>query len=301
MAMNNTKMSLISGIIVFAGVIVFFGGILWLSGHQFFSSRDIRIYVDFADGAGLQDQAPVLMRGFRIGWTKDVEFREKKIRIAVEIGKKYPVPVDSRAEINMLNFMGEKALTIIPGSADTYIKDGGILEGDNKDIMVLARDILADAKKKIEQGSLDEVIAKVKQTVEDLRSLVTGMDVKVKSIDVDSINSQMKVLGETGRSLQAFLKTAEEKTVSFTSSSRDSMERLNLTMERLDEVFSEISALSSDLQTFVREVRFGGGTAAELITNKEYIVNLNATITEIKALIEDVKKHPKKYVKFSIF
>lgn len=301
MAMSNTRMSLISGVIVFTGMIVFLGGILWLSGNQFFTSKDIRIYVDFDDGAGLQDQAPVLMRGFRIGWTKEVEFRQKKIRIAVDIKKKYPVPIDSRAEINLLNFMGEKALTIIPGSSDSYIEAGGILEGENKDLMVMAKNILTEAKDKIEQGGLDEAISKVKETVDDLRSLVTGMDIKVKAVDVESINSQVAALGEAGRSLQAFLKTAEEKTVSFSSSSRDSMERLDQTMERLEEVFSEISALSSDLQTFVREVRFGGGTAAELITNKDYIINLNATITEIKALIEDVKKNPKKYVKFSIF
>jgi phospholipid/cholesterol/gamma-HCH transport system substrate-binding protein len=301
MTMNNTKMGLISGVIVFVGLVVFFGGILWLSGNQFLSSKDIRIYIDFIDAAGLQDQAPVQMRGFRIGWTKDVEFREKFIRVAVDIRKKYPVPVDSRAEINLLNFMGEKAVTIIPGTSDTYLVDGGILKGENRDIMALAKNILADAKEKIEEGSLDEAITKVKETVENLRSLVTGMDSKVKSIDIDSINSQVAAVGEAGRSLKAFLATAEEKTIEFTSSSRESMAKLDQTMERLNEVFSEVSALSSDLQSVARDIRYGGGTASELINNKEFYVNLNNAIAEIKALIEDVKKHPKKYVKFSLF
>ena len=301
MALNNAKMSLISGVIVFIGLIVFFGGILWLSGNQFFASKDIRIYIDFADAAGLQDQAPVQMRGFRIGWTKDVEFKQEYIRVAVDIRKKYPVPVDSRAEINMLNFMGEKAVTIIPGNSKTYIADGGILKGENRDIMVLAKNILTEAKQKIEEGSLDEAIAKVKETVENLRSLVTGVDSKVKSIDVDSINRQVAAVGEAGRSLKAFLATAEERTNEFTASSRESMAKLDQTMEKLNEVFSEVSTLSSDLQALAGDIRFGGGTASELINNKEFYVNLNATIAEIKALIEDVKKHPKKYVKFSLF
>jgi phospholipid/cholesterol/gamma-HCH transport system substrate-binding protein len=299
--MNNSKMSLISGIIVFVGLIVFLGGILWLSGNQFFASKDIRIYVDFEDAAGLQDQAPVHMRGFRIGWTKGVEFMGETVRVAVDIGKKYPVPADSHAEIHMLNFMGEKALVIVSGTSDIPLKGGGLIQGENKDIMVLAKDILMEAKRKIAGGSLDEVMTDVKETVGELRSLVKGMDGKITTLDVDSINRQVAAVGDAGRNLKTFLATAEEKTDEFAATSKESMAKLNQTMDKLDEVFSEVSSLSSDMQTLVKDIRFGEGTLAELITNKDLFISLNATIEEIKALITDVKKHPKKYVKFSLF
>jgi phospholipid/cholesterol/gamma-HCH transport system substrate-binding protein len=301
MAMNNVRMSLVTGIIVFTGMIVFFGGILWLSGNRFFTNKDLRFYIDFTDAAGLQDDAPVYMRGFRIGWTRDVEFGEEAIRVAVDIRRKYPVPEDSRAEIRMLNFMGEKAVFILPGTSDTNLMREAVLRGESKDIMVLAGDILTTAKKKIEEGDLGETISQVKDTVGELRSLVSGVEGKVKSIDVASINHQVASLGDAGRSLRKFLENAEEKTSRISASGRETMERLNQTMERLDGVFEDVSALSSELQTLVRDIRYGGGTASELITNKDLFMNLKETISEIQALIEDVKRRPKKYFKFSLF
>ena len=301
MAMNNVRMSLVAGIIVFTGLVVFFGGTLWLSGNRFFTNRDLRFYIDFTDAAGLEDHAPVYMRGFRIGWTRDVEFGEEAIRVAVDVRRKYPIPEDSRAEIRMLNFMGEKAIIIIPGTSDTNLKREAVLRGESKDIMVLAGQILTTAKQKIEEGDLGEAISQVKETVGELRSLVSGVEGKIRSIDVDSINRHVAVLGDAGRSLSGFLENAEEKTSRISSSGQETMERFNQTMERLDGVFEDVSALSSELQILIRDIRYGGGTSSELITNKDLFLNLKETISEIKTLIEDIRRRPRKYFKFSLF
>jgi phospholipid/cholesterol/gamma-HCH transport system substrate-binding protein len=45
----------------------------------------------------------------------------------------------------------------------------------------------------------------------------------------------------------------------------------------------------------------GEGSAGELLNNKEYIQTLSATIEQLKSLIDDIEKNPRKYFKFSVF
>jgi phospholipid/cholesterol/gamma-HCH transport system substrate-binding protein len=72
-------------------------------------------------------------------------------------------------------------------------------------------------------------------------------------------------------------------------------------MEQSVETLQRLSELSVELTEIAREIRTGRGTAGEILHNKEYAQNLNKTVLELKAFLEDIQKNPKKYVKFSIF
>jgi phospholipid/cholesterol/gamma-HCH transport system substrate-binding protein len=52
-----------------------------------------------------------------------------------------------------------------------------------------------------------------------------------------------------------------------------------------------------------RSLNDGQGTAGQLLHNKEMYDNMNAAANELKGLISDIRKDPKKYlnVKVSIF
>ena len=133
--MDYKKMSYISGVIIFFSFLILMMSIIWLAEKRIFFTRDYIVYVKFDDVVGLRDHSQVFMRGYRIGWTKGVKFLKDGVLVRVDVNKKYDVPTDSRWEINTLNFMGEKAITVQPGKKDLFLQPGAEVPGYNRDLI----------------------------------------------------------------------------------------------------------------------------------------------------------------------
>lgn len=299
--MTYKKMSYIAGLIVFLAAIVFLFGILWLSGNQIFFSNEYKLDILFDDVVGLQDQSPVFLRGYRIGSTKEVEFEEEKIRVTISVDKRFRIPADSKVEINMLNFLGEKGIMVLPGYAKEYLKPNSVITGENKDLMSLAKNILFTTKEKVEEGDLNRVIANISESVESLSKLLGTVNTKVDNLDIALYNTQIMELGQAGKGLKEFLDVAQGETQNFSAESRMSLDKFNLTLDQVNDTLEQLAALSSELSEIARDINTGRGTAGELLQNKAYIESLNDTIIQLTAFLEDIRENPKKYVKFSIF
>jgi phospholipid/cholesterol/gamma-HCH transport system substrate-binding protein len=301
MMMTYKKMSYLAGLIVFLAAIVFLFGILWLSGNQIFFSNEYKLDILFDDVVGLQDQSPVFLRGYRIGSTKEVEFEEEKIRVTISVDKRFRIPADSKVEINMLNFLGEKGIMVLPGYAKEYLKPNSVITGENKDLMSLAKNILFTTKEKVEEGDLNRVIANISESAESLSKLLGTVNTKVDNLDIALYNTQIMELGQAGKGLKEFLDVAQGETQNFSAESRMSLDKFNLTLDQVNDTLEQLAALSSELSEIARDINTGRGTAGELLQNKAYIESLNDTIIQLTAFLEDIRKNPKKYVKFSIF
>jgi len=299
--MTYKKMSYLAGLIVFLAAIVFLFGILWLSGNQIFFSNEYKLDILFDDVVGLQDQSPVFLRGYRIGSTKEVEFEEEKIRVTISVDKRFRIPADSKVEINMLNFLGEKGIMVLPGYAKEYLKPNSVITGENKDLMSLAKNILFTTKEKVEEGDLNRVIANISESVESLSKLLGTVNTKVDNLDIALYNTQIMELGQAGKGLKEFLDVAQGETQNFSAESRMSLDKFNLTLDQVNDTLEQLAALSSELSEIARDINTGRGTAGELLQNKAYIESLNDTIIQLTAFLEDIRENPKKYVKFSIF
>lgn len=299
--MTYKKMSYIAGLIVFLAAIVFLFGILWLSGNQIFFSNEYKLDILFDDVVGLQDQSPVFLRGYRIGSTKEVEFEEEKIRVTISLDKRFRIPADSKVEINMLNFLGEKGIMVLPGYAKEYLKPNSVITGENKDLMSLAKNILFTTKEKVEEGDLNRVIANISESAESLSKLLGKVNTKVDNLDIALYNTQIMELGQAGKGLKEFLEVAQGETQNFSAESRMSLDKFNLTLDQVNDTLEQLAALSSELSEIARDINTGRGTAGELLQNKAYIESLNDTIIQLTAFLEDIRENPKKYVKFSIF
>ena len=299
--MTYKKMSYLAGLIVFLAAIVFLFGILWLSGNQIFFSNEYKLDILFDDVVGLQDQSPVFLRGYRIGSTKEVKFEEEKIRVTISVDKRFRIPADSKVEINMLNFLGEKGIMVLPGYAKEYLKPNSVITGENKDLMSLAKNILFTTKEKVEEGDLNRVIANISESAESLSKLLGTVSTKVDNLDIALYNTQIMELGQAGKGLKEFLDVAQGETQNFSAESRMSLDKFNLTLDQVNDTLEQLAALSSELSEIARDINTGRGTAGELLQNKAYIESLNDTIIQLTAFLEDIRENPKKYVKFSIF
>jgi len=70
-----------------------------------------------------------------------------------------------------------------------------------------------------------------------------------------------------------------------------------------DALYKRLDSLTARLDTVLQNLNNGQGTAGQLLHDKQLYENMNQTVGEMRALIAEIKKDPKKYlnVKVSIF
>jgi phospholipid/cholesterol/gamma-HCH transport system substrate-binding protein len=70
-----------------------------------------------------------------------------------------------------------------------------------------------------------------------------------------------------------------------------------------DALYKRLDAMTARLDTVLQNLNNGEGTAGQLLRDKALYENMNQTMTEIRALVAEITKDPKKYlnVKVSIF
>ena len=70
-----------------------------------------------------------------------------------------------------------------------------------------------------------------------------------------------------------------------------------------DALYKRMDSLTARLDTVLQNLNDGQGTAGQLLHDKQLYENMNQTVGEMRALIAEIKKDPKKYlnVKVSIF
>lgn len=292
--MTYNKMAYISGVIIFFSALILLVSVLWLSGARIMSASEYKIYFRFKDVVGLRDRSQVYMRGYRVGWTKDIIFEKQDVLVRVDVKKRFQIPKDSKIEINTLNFLGEKAVTITPGESTDYMQAGDILSGENKDIMVVARNILNTVKTKLDNGDLDKKALELSQMLTTMKELVTKLDSKVDKVDMAMINRQVIEVGEAAKKVQDLASAAKEEVRQVSVDSRTGLEQVRSAAKNLSELSVQMSQLSASLNR-------GEGSMGELLKNKEYIQNLDSTVSQLNLLIKDLQKNPGKYLSFSIF
>jgi phospholipid/cholesterol/gamma-HCH transport system substrate-binding protein len=293
--MDYKKMSYISGVIIFFGFSILLVAIIWLSAQNIVFTKNYVLYVRFPEVTGLRDQSPIFMRGYRIGTTKGVKFEPHGILIQLQLKKKYPVPQGSKFEITTLNFIGEKAIAITPPPETTEpMRPNDTVIGENKDIMIVAQQVLSKIKSQIEGEDLGTRFHKLGESIDRFDALLGKVDSVVGKLDMAEYNAQIRNVGQAGKQLQEFLKASQPEVVSTAQEGRATMAKLNDALDRF-------AALAAELETTAGKLNKGEGSAGELLTNKEYIKNLSATIDELRALIADIKQNPGRYVKVSIF
>lgn len=285
--MNYKKMSFISGIVIFFSFVITLLAIVGLAEKRIFFTRDYIIYAKFSDVVGLQDHAKVYMRGYRIGWTKDIEFHDDGVVVRIDINKKFQVPKDSKFELNLVSMLGEKAITIYPGNSPDFLQQDDMVTGENKDLMIEAKKMLGDIRAGINEGELDTTIRKITESINYLHATLRKANSEMAKVNVDVYSTQIQEIGNAGKSLNLMITENSD-------SLKTGIIKFNLAM-------TKISSLAEEMNRIAATINQGQGSAGEFVNNKEYIQNLNTTIADLDTLINDFKENPKKYIDLSIF
>ncbi|HET6349280.1 MAG TPA: MlaD family protein [Candidatus Krumholzibacteria bacterium] len=292
----ETRVGLVVVLAVLAAVI----GTMWFQKFQLAEKR-YRFFVTFTDVGGLLAGDPIFVNGVEGGRVNDIALLDRKVVVEMGVRQGVSIPRDSRISLQAVGFMGERQVTIIRGSATNTIAPGDTVSGELLmglgEVMGQTGDLMDDVKATVrnlreltdainKDGKLREGIADFAATGKDIRGMTeenrTRFNRSLENLDQSTtqltqllnkhyadLDTALTAVGEAGRQMQT-------------------------TVDHLNEISDNLKEISGNL-------RAGKGTAGRLVTDDTLILRMESATASLDSLLKDMREHPNRYVKFSLF
>ncbi len=267
---------------------------------------------------------------------------EVEVVLQVKKGNEQRITSDSRASIGSLSLLGEPVIDISPKTTGTPLKDGdyipaGRAPGQLADVADGAREGLEQITAMLEghsrgRGTVgklfsdDELYKEITAFVTAAEGVTSNLRDGRGSIGrlikdpvvYERLNASLENLQEMTRRINAgegslgrFLKDdALARSLTATSSNLEDvtgrLKRNDNTLGKLlteKELYDRFNSLAGRIDTLVADMQKSEGTLQLVLHDKELYENINVAAKEARALIEAIRKDPKKYlnVRVSIF
>lgn len=304
---NRMKKEVKIGIFGVAMILCAWGGIRFLSGIDIFS-RNVDYFAAYDQVVGMQEAAPVVMRGVKVGTVTEIIFpsaQSKEVVLRLTVKKQYRLPKDSEAKIVNSSLMGSKAVELVVGSSSEMLERGDTLRSSyDPDMISAVASELGPVVEKITHlaDELTLTLGSLHGILESNAENIQGLTAHLNSIsgNLDQILSAEK------SGLQSAVKGISE----FSTTLGENAERLDTlmgNMARFSEQLASADLVASLEQTLTElngvlaEIGSGEGSLGQLIHDPALYANLTTASENLSALLADLKEHPSRYVHLSVF
>lgn len=298
--MEYKPLELRVGLTVFIATLALVIGLMWFQGFKI-SRETYELSATFPMALGATPGDKVYLNGVEMGKVKRVRLRERDVLITMEINARAKVPDDSRIVLQTIGIMGERIVTIMLGVSPKFLERGAVMEG-------VYDPGIAEAL-----AALGNIMGELTQLTKDMQKITTTIT------QGDKLKRTVENLAEITATLNGILKRDTPEIDAGLRSMRRSAERVDGLLARnetnLDTIMSTYAAVGRDLPELVRRasgltdslsvimgrLQRGDNTLGALVNDRVLLEKLEKTIQSLDELIADVKAHPKKYLKVSIF
>jgi phospholipid/cholesterol/gamma-HCH transport system substrate-binding protein len=288
------------GITVLVALAITIASLAWLKDWTLHANKRTW-HVTFPETGGLAASDEVLVNGIRKGDVRSMKLEGDHVMVELNLDKDVVLTHDTKVAIRNVGLMGEKVIAVdlrtsgsayrptdvIPGE---YEKDLGQLMGELGETVTAVRGLsesLEQASKLLSPGGrLAHTIDNFHRTSEELSLVVSENRARVR---------------ETMSNIAQASRTAKHLTSDHEGELEESVKSFAVAAQRMDDLTSRLDSLSAVMHTLATQVERGEGTVGKLVKDEKLYADLNESVQSIKALVEDVKKNPKKYFKFSVF
>ena len=294
------------GISVILLGITMFWLVNFLRGRDIFQRfSDYHAYYENIEG--IYPGSHVFLRGLKIGSVTNIRYiaQDDCFDVCLRIASQYPIPDNSVAQIYSMDLLGTKAIRIMIGSADTFLKSGDRMEaGIAEDALSSLLQGLGPIKEKAETvlDGLSEAI--------DRLNLVLGEDNRNKvEASLSHLSAMLEQFNSLGRHLNAEIPQVQSilKNLDiFSTKLGESSDDLGLTLSNLSK-FSDslqhanIAGLVNHLDSLVLQCQRGEGSIGQLLTDDALYHQLHTLVQSVEELVGKIKENPKRYLKISVF
>lgn len=288
------------GVTIIVAMAILLWGVTWLK--EFSLARKVRVWhVAFSQTGGLGAGDEVQVNGVRKGQVQKIALNGDHVVVDLALDTDVTLTQDCRVAIRNLGLMGEKVIGVDLKTTGQAYSERDTIQG-------------------LFELGMGEVMASLGGSMDALNRMVDRLDGFSKMLAADGELAQtLRNFRDTSRELQATVKenraslhatldnfaasskSMKSLTVDREAQLRGAMDHFTSAAERLDHLSSRLDSLRGVMQNVTSKVDRGDGTLGKLVNDDKLYTDMNTSVQSLKALIEDIKKNPKKYLTVHIF
>ncbi len=331
------------GIIAIAAIVITAIVIFMLGGQGGFFWQRYYLKARFPNAAGLKSGAPVRLAGVEVGSVEDLEFVGAQVDVTFSVAKtSRPRITDrSRATLGAMGLLGQSTVDLTASADGQPVAEWGYVKTVPatafSDLATTANQGLEQASLLLQDlrsgrgtagqlfandslyKELDRFIAAAQEVTANLNRGQGTMGALLKDrAAYNSLEASLKNLQAITASINAGEGTLgkflhDDQMAGSLKSTAANVDALTGKLNRGDgtvgklmndaTLFNRLDSISARLNDLTTGLNAGEGTAGQLLKNRQVYDNMNSAVNELKGLIADIRKDPKKYlnVKVSIF
>ncbi len=267
--------------------------------------------------------APVRMNGVDIGNVRQISIAQDtpKVEITFSVNRDVAAHIreDATVSIRPMGLLGDKFLEILPGTPSRPpLAAGSLLVGQAETDFT---GITAGASATIENlnsaiREIQQILASISQGQGTASKLLTDPSLYdrsqrvIEKLEVASDKS-IALLDKVDRGEGTIGRLVTDEEI-YTRASQavkeltDLASRLNNrdgTLVKLTDpaLYRRLDVLTGRGEQLLNKMEAGEGTLGKLVTRDELYTRADKLLTDVEALVDDVKKNPAKYFRFSVF
>jgi phospholipid/cholesterol/gamma-HCH transport system substrate-binding protein len=275
-------------------------GTMWFQKFQLAEKR-YSFYARFNEVGGLVTGDPIYVSGVERGRVNAIALQTNHVVVEMAVREGVTIPSDSRVALKSIGIMGERLVAIRQGVWETAIAPGDTLNGE---FLMGLSEVMGSAG-----GILDDVKATTKQLRDIAETLGAEGKLREGVEDFAATSKNMRGMTESNRArleraIMRFDRSASMLDSLITGRYTEldsSLAAVGRAGGKFEVTVDNLHDVSADLKEITAKLRSGEGSAGRLINDDTLILRLESTTASLDTLLKDLREHPGRYVKFSLF
>ena len=257
-----------------------------------------KMYSQFDWGSGLRQGQPVMLSGVSVGYVDAVDInRSGKLLVTMRIYKKYQVPHGTTSKVAPNGVFGDMMVAMTPTiptdeyyAAGDTVPAGAAMVGIGE-VLTKVDSISQDvqALTKALRGELVD-----RRGLADVRRTVTTANALIASLGAIA-EQQSAELTRTQQSIQRLANAVDAAQVDST------LRGLSDVARNVNQLTTDLRGTTTQLNAVLGKLEGGQGSAGLLLNDPGMYRDVRGLLQRLDSLTTDFQKHPRKYIKFSVF
>jgi phospholipid/cholesterol/gamma-HCH transport system substrate-binding protein len=298
--MTRTGLEIRVGFTVVLASVILVLGVMWFQKFKLVEKR-YQFFARFGEVGGLKSGDQIYVNGVERGRVRSVNLVENGVVVELGVRVGSEIPYDSHVMIKSVGIMGERFVAITKGSSPHIVAPGDTINGE---FLMGLSEVMGSA------GEILDELAKTSQNLRKILELLSEegrLQTAIDDLSQASANLR-EITAENQPRLANAIKSIEDVSANMDSlisrhyaSLDSSLAGFGRTGQEIDVAAQNFAQSSEDLKEITRRLREGEGTLGKLLSDDEFLENLQGTIAKLDSLILDIKLHPGRYVRLELF
>lgn len=311
-----------AGFFAVLAIVIIVLGVNFLKGNSFFGGDDT--YYSYMENSGqLMVASNVTLNGVIVGKVLAVDYVpngpiKKRVKITFSIQNSSVVfPKGTIIEIGSLDLLSKGLLIQIPSNTSVgYYKPGSVLPGRLSVDMVSQVKAYADPisqKLQAMMVSIDKMVGSLSSFWDE--SATSEIEASLKEVKI-----AIARFGDLAKEIQAFVGEEKLQFARIMSNVENITLNLRKSNEQVSSIIGNLKIVSDDLvtadfkgvileaQTTLKKINYilaetsaGKGTLGKLVHDEKLYNELVESNNQLQELVDDIEKHPERYINVSVF